>query len=103
MVAKSFDLTYIEKDYDRQDATLQKKNRKLIKIIKDKLRFQQDHINDYHDTFDTLYRASEQVRFQQKYQATEQAKIAAEVHKQEIEEIKKKQQKVSSLKIPNRI
>ena len=57
---------------------------------------QQEHINDYHNTFDTLYRASEQVRFQQKYQAVEQAKIASGVHKQEIEEIKKNQKKVSA-------
>ena len=87
-------------DFDNMSASSELSMLIELEEFKDQLRQQlldqQDYINEYHNTFDTLYRASEQVRFQQKYQATEQAKIAAVVHKEEIEEIKKNQQKLSA-------
>ena len=45
------------------------------------------YITDYHSTFDELYRASERIRHQQKYQFLEQSKIAQAAHKEELQEI----------------
>lgn len=94
------DSSFNYKDFDNQitalDELVQFEIQEFKEQLKQQLLDQQDNINEYHNTFDTLYRASEQVRFQQKYQATEQAKIAAEAHKQEIEELKINQTKISS-------
>ena len=46
-----------------------------------------EYIHDYHNTFDTLFRASERVRHHQKFQFAEQKKLAQEAHEQELEEI----------------
>ncbi len=84
------DASFNYKDFDNQIATIDELFQFEMEEFKEKIKHQlldqQDNIHEYHNTFDTLYRASEQVRFQQKYQATEQAKMAAEVHKKELED-----------------
>jgi len=72
----TFDGTIIVKNFDNQGATKDKRVKlKLSKLIT-KIKNQQNYITDYHTTFDTLYRASERVRHQQKYQFIEQTKTA---------------------------
>ena len=82
----TFDGIYYSKNFDRQDATKEKRVKlKLSKLIT-KIENQQNYITDYHATFDNLYRASERVRHQQKYQFIEQAKTAQAAFNEQLKE-----------------
>jgi hypothetical protein len=84
----SFDIIKISKDYDRQDATRDRRVRKQLFNLKLKIANQQEYVNDYHNTFDSLYKASEQIRFHQRRDFLENAKISAESCRKEIADIK---------------
>jgi len=83
---ETFDGIRYNKTFDRQDATKEKRIKlKLAKLIT-KIENQENYITEYHTTFDNLYRASERVRHQQKYQFIEQAKTAQIVFNEQIKE-----------------
>lgn len=83
---ETFDGSYYSKNFDTQSHTKDKKIKLKVAKLITKLENQQNYITDYHSTFDSLYRASERVRHQQKYQFAEQAKTAQASFNEQLEE-----------------
>lgn len=79
----------VPKAFDSVESTQQKKvNIRLTQLMEKITIDHTSYIHDYHSTFDVLFRASERIRHQQKFQFQEQAKIAQEAHEDELAEYK---------------
>jgi hypothetical protein len=83
----TFDTSYrTRRNFDNQIADGTKRLKLKVAKLITKIENQQNYITDYHNTFDTLYRASERVRHQQKYQFIEQAKTAQIAFNEQLDE-----------------
>ena len=94
----------VPKAFDSVESSQQKKVNIRLTQLKEKITIDHtNYIHDYHQTFDILFRASERIRHQQKFQFQEQAKMAQEAHEDELAEIKEDCNHEEDVNVPNTI